>query len=118
MTPTEKQPAEMSDTPRTDEESLKRLPHARFHLPIDFARTLERELADLQKELPACIESAKRANLQNSEQLSVLSVLRRFPQLCLWYHESQKELAEKDKQIAALQSQLNFALDALERRWK
>jgi hypothetical protein len=63
-------------TPRTDAERLKR------------------EIDSYQKEIPDCIQSAKDAHLQNWEQLSIIGVLRRFPQICHWYKTSERELAE------------------------
>jgi uncharacterized coiled-coil DUF342 family protein len=35
--------------------------------------------------------------LQNWEQLSIIGVLRRFPQICHWYKTSERELAEAQK---------------------
>lgn len=35
--------------------------------------------------------------------------------ICLFARTLERELAEKDREIVALQSQLNLALDALER---
>jgi hypothetical protein len=55
-----------------------------------------------EKELPDCIQSAKDAHLQNWEQLSIIGVLRRFPQICHWYKTSERELSEVTKQRDAL----------------
>ena len=55
---------------------------------------LRREMESYEKEIPDCIQSAKDAHLQNWEQLSIIGVLRRFPQICHWYKTSERELAE------------------------
>jgi hypothetical protein len=62
--------------------------------PRTEAERLKRELDSYQKEIPDCIQSAKDAHLQNWEQLSIIGVLRRFPQICHWYKTSERELAE------------------------
>jgi hypothetical protein len=62
--------------------------------PMTDAERLKRELDSYQKEIPDCIQSAKDAHLQNWEQLSIIGVLRRFPQICHWYKTSERELAE------------------------
>lgn len=63
---------------------------------------LRREMGSYEKEIPDCIQSAKDAHLQNWEQLSIIGVLRRFPQICHWYKTSERELAEATKQRDAL----------------
>jgi hypothetical protein len=63
---------------------------------------LRREIESYEKEIPDCIQSAKDAHLQNWEQLSIIGVLRRFPQICHWYKTSERELAEARAQRDAL----------------
>ena len=52
-----------------------------------------------KQEIQDCITAAHKAGLQNSEQLCLLSIVRRFPQLCAWYADSERENHKLRQQI-------------------
>lgn len=54
-----------------------------------------------QQEIQDCIKAGHKAGLQNSEQLCVLSIIRRFPQLCLWYADSENENRKLKRELNA-----------------
>lgn len=56
--------------------------------------------------LQNCIDAARLAGLENSEQMSRESVLLRFPQLCKWYLQTLRELERVTKENKELKKQL------------
>ena len=61
--------------------------------------------------LKYCIEAARRAGLENAEQLSEQSVVLRFPSLCAWYREACRERDEMERQRNELIEIIDCCLD-------
>ena len=62
--------------------------------------------------LKYCIEAARRAGLENAEQLSEQSVVLRFPSLCAWYREACRERDEMERQRNELLAALESVMDS------
>ena len=59
-----------------------------------------------QQEIQDCIKAGHKAGLQNSEQLCVLGIIRRFPQLCLWYADSENENRKLKRELNAAKAEI------------